>query len=159
MFDILDETCKFENVIIIGDMNARIGEYNSDAVRCNIKQMVETRNTKDKNTNRRGEKLIQRISSDELTVVNGRTPADMNGELTYIGHNGGSVIDLALTNQRAQQFVHDFDVKPTDLSDHMMVLLCWGNKREQEERKESSAIKFTGMQTQRKNLKKRWSSL
>ena len=89
---------------------------------------LNTRATKDRSTNRRGEKLIQKVSSEEFTVINGRTRGDMSGELTYIGHNGGSVIDLAITNQRGQKFVHDFEVKSTDLSDHMIVLLSLGKK-------------------------------
>ena len=128
MYEILDEIGKFDNVILMGDLNARIGEYSADAVRCTLKALVETRETKDKTTNRRGEKLIQRISNDQLMVVNGRTIGDQRGDLTYIGHNGGSVIDLALANQRGQKFVQNLEIKPTHLSDHMMIMLSLGSQ-------------------------------
>ena len=41
MYDILDEISKFDNVIVIGDLNVRIGEYSSDAVRCSLKHLLK----------------------------------------------------------------------------------------------------------------------
>jgi hypothetical protein len=90
-----------EHCIVIGDMNARIGN-NSD-----VNSKWE-RKSKDAFINPRGRELIHFLSNSNMSVLNGATRSDQNGEYTFVNKNGSSVIDLCLISDNIQE---DLDLK------------------------------------------------
>lgn len=96
LMDILE---KFEGfkIYIGGDANCRIGSLNN----CNIDFFIntflyETRYSKDTRINLRGEKLVDFMECFGFSAVNGRSIGDSDGNFTYCGANGQSVIDTIL---------------------------------------------------------------
>lgn len=98
-----------DNTIIIGDLNARIGDHNT-ARQINNPLLTEDRKSKDKLTNKNGEKLIDLLNEFNMEIVNGRTKSDIEGESTFISKNGQSVIDLAVVSQIFLDNVVDFKI-------------------------------------------------
>ena len=140
--EIFDEVDYGENVLLIGDMNGRIGTYSEDTVRCDSWKLKENRAMKDESTNRRGGILIKKIDEHGLLVVNGRTESDMEGELTCIGHNGASMVDLVIANRTAQKLIQDMEVISTHLSDHMILRLDTGKTKQSHEKVRVSCNKI-----------------
>lgn len=100
-------------VVLMGDMNCRIGEVNElrddwyyDNKEINPSVMDEevshdklvVRNSKDKFTNPYGKQLIEMCKATNFCIINGRNVYDIDGEFTFCNHNGSSVIDLCLTH-------------------------------------------------------------
>lgn len=85
------------NVLIIGDLNGRIGERGCRRMINNI-ELREERRSKDKVTNKNG----------ILKVVNGISNSDSEGEYTFMNTNGQSVIDLCLASEKVIDKIKDF---------------------------------------------------
>lgn len=80
-----------EKIIIVGDLNARVGERNIVGV--NEEGRLK-RKSKDKVLNSEGKKLLKMCKELELRIMNGGTEGNKNGEITFIGgksKNCGSV--------------------------------------------------------------------
>ena len=56
-----------------------------------------------------------------LTVLNGRLPGDRNGEYTFLGAMGSSVIDLCSILENIASFVSDFEVLAETFLDHLPI--------------------------------------
>jgi hypothetical protein len=104
-----------EHFIIIGDMNARIGKYSD------VNSKWE-RKSKDTFINPRRRELIHFLSNSNMSVLNGATRSDPNGEYTFVNKNGSSVIDLCLISDKIPE---DLDLKVLDdaTSLHFPILL------------------------------------
>lgn len=76
-------------------MNARTGEEGGGL---DEEGATEVRNTKDKKKNKDGEELVSRIRELDLSIMNGNVEGDEEGEYTYIGGAGCSIIDFAIVN-------------------------------------------------------------
>jgi hypothetical protein len=63
-----------------------------------------------------------------LTILNGRTKGDIEGNYTFIGPNGSSVIDICLVNSLALEDVTKFEVGSWSLSPHNPIHLSLGRK-------------------------------
>lgn len=72
------------NVMILGDLNARIGEKQIGD--CNPERMF--RSSKDKVTNANGTALLKMLDMYGLAVMNGTTVSDRTGEFTFLNKNG-----------------------------------------------------------------------
>jgi hypothetical protein len=57
------------------------------------------RKTKDKVENAKGKRLIEWIEENGWEVLNGNKRGDEEGELTYVGSRGETVIDYAIANE------------------------------------------------------------
>ncbi|CAG5107979.1 Protein of unknown function [Cotesia congregata] len=114
--------CEYENIIVIGDMNARIGE-------CMVPGLSEDNNkkrkSKDKVINAEGKKLLKLCDDLGLKILNGATMGDRAGEMTFIGGKNEdccSVLDLALQLDRGDEVnIMEFRVLKRIESDHLPI--------------------------------------
>lgn len=86
-----------KNMIIIGDCNVRTGSLQDigeeiAALNSNLKV---NRSSMDTEIELRGRKYIGWLEDQGMCVLNGRVKGDEEGNLTFIGAMGNSVIDLA----------------------------------------------------------------
>lgn len=81
-------------------------------------EQVEERNTKDKTRNKEGEILIDMIKESGWTILNGNMQGDEEGEYTYIGKQGSTVIDYVITNEKALDRIGELRVGEKVDSDH-----------------------------------------
>jgi len=87
-----------EILCIGGDFNARIGK---EGKRIEGEEDEESwRNSKDEEVNNEGRELLDLVNRG-WDIANGNMRGDENGELTYIGGKGESVVDYVLVNQKA----------------------------------------------------------
>lgn len=105
-----------EHLLIGGDLNARIGEE------CSIIDQRDgtdkQRKSKDKKINNEGKILTSIVEEKGWVILNGNIPNDEEGEFTYIGPKGQSVIDYTVTNEKALTKIKCFEIEPRIESDH-----------------------------------------
>ncbi|XP_018400175.1 PREDICTED: golgin subfamily A member 6-like protein 22 [Cyphomyrmex costatus] len=129
-------------LIIAGDFNARIGkeggwgELSTEREETSEKERV----SKDKMINKQGRDLMEVMEERGWMVLNGGKERDEEGEWTYEGGGGKSVIDYGIVNWEAWERVERFEVKCRAESDHLPIVIdlgSWyerGEVREEEER-------------------------
>lgn len=81
------EVYEYENIIVGGDFNIRIGGMGGDEEEEGIE-----RRSKDKTIGNGGKRFIRTIKEEGFYFINGRTNGDCEGEYTYIGARGSTVI-------------------------------------------------------------------
>jgi len=142
LFQLLEEDIQhfktFGKVLILGDMNARVGEK-PDYIICdkNINAIDPSdynvdsplpRVTQDKVHNSHGQQLIDLCKSTEMRICNGRL--EVSGSVTYCNANGSSLIDYLLMSEHDFSLVKVFDTPEFNIfSDHapLNVTLCAGH--------------------------------
>lgn len=82
---------------------------------------------------RMGLDLIDFCRKMDLMVTNGRTKGDEQGEYTFMGHQGVSVVDYALASREMSKFFLDFHVLERVESDHMPICLTLYKETERKE--------------------------
>lgn len=113
-----------DNLVLIGDLNGRIGaeqNFTEGTIDNFNKSLVSCRRSKDTIVNSRGKKILDLFTNLGLVVLNGRTKGDNEGEFTFLGGMGSSVIDLAAVSVDCLSVVNDFKVISCPGSDHMPV--------------------------------------
>jgi hypothetical protein len=85
-----------ECMLLGGDFNGRIGER--EARNWEEEKGDGKRKTKDKVENAEGKRLIEWIEENGWEVLNGNKRGDEEGEVTYVGSRGETVIDYAIVN-------------------------------------------------------------
>jgi hypothetical protein len=100
--------------IVIGDFNARIGNFNPSLSNYD-------RVSKDSVVNARGRRLISLINIHNFSILNGCTKSDATGEFTFVNRNGSSCIDLCLINA-VNNLDADFEVLGYEGSCHFPIL-------------------------------------
>lgn len=108
-------------LIVIGDLNGRTG---TEQVFLSYKNVI--RKSKDTTVNNKGRKIIDLCNSCGLTVVNGCASNDLEGNFTFIGGQGCSVIDYCLVGLEIQNRVKRFEIDLQDYSDHLPVVVNVG---------------------------------
>lgn len=114
------------NPIVIGDINARIGEEEQVLEECHraaFKSGTGQRKSRDKQTNSSGRTYLEFCSDNGLVVMNGRTFGDEEGEFTYISKNGNSVNDLCSVSMDILHTIQKFSVISKIWSDHLPIQL------------------------------------
>lgn len=102
-----------EEYIVIGDFNARIREE-----RRNDEEGWDIRKkNKDRTINSRS--LINLVKEIGDHILNGTIGGDKEGEVTYVGAKGCSVIDYAIVNENCNNIVKRFRIMKRVDSDHM----------------------------------------
>lgn len=114
-----------DNVLIVGDLNARIGEYqNSSAniLRARV-ALAESRCSRDKVYNRNGRSLTDFFEVFGLFVLNGSSNSDACGEFTFVSGQGQSVIDFAAISGDWLNIIDDFEVALVNYSAHFPIVI------------------------------------
>ena len=124
-----------EAIMVGGDFNARIGDKGAW-----IKDFIEEeeqnkRSSKDRTFNLRGRKLLEECDEKGWHVLNGNTLGDENGNFTYIGEKGASVIDFVIGNDNALRDVEYFKIEENINSDHLPLTVRLNRKLEREKEK------------------------
>lgn len=83
-------------MIVEGDFNARTAETGTD--RTCMGRRRGKRYLKDKIMNKQGIDLLEKIEKMGLGLLNGNKEGDDQGEWTFTGAKGSSVIDYAICN-------------------------------------------------------------
>ncbi|UYV73054.1 hypothetical protein LAZ67_10001682 [Cordylochernes scorpioides] len=68
-------------------------------------------------------KLLDFLEDNSLTIVNGRSRGDKDGDFTYISERGSSTIDYCILSQGSLQILLDFKVDDQLYSDHHPLVL------------------------------------
>ena len=123
------------DVVVMGDLNARIGLLNDNIVQdaipnnvpCTLYCVSESlpRVSQDNTVNTYGKQLIDICINTGLQIVNGRVGADRGiGRYTCYTYNGSSVVDYVLAQTSIRERIVSFEVDNLQLhSDHCPILL------------------------------------
>ena len=108
--------------IFLGDFNARTACLQNipDEITCHS-CLNSNRKSKDVKSDVKGVQLLDFCDDNGLIILNGRTPGDREGELTFIGGQGSSVIDYCIAGVDTMSIIENFYVKPLTFSDHMPI--------------------------------------
>ncbi|XP_020285268.1 golgin subfamily A member 6-like protein 6 [Pseudomyrmex gracilis] len=95
-----------------------------------------------------GRKIIDSMIENGLNVLNGRINGDWDGEFTYVGAGGSTVIDYVFVNELIVDKVTEFKVEERVDSDHMPVCLKMEETEEEEERSGRQRLKWEKQEEQ-----------
>jgi hypothetical protein len=118
-------------LVCAGDFNARLGNRQDFIVNDDCDYLpylsdseypVDTfniaRKSKDSGENNFGTALLSLCCNLNMHVLNGRCGKDKHGELTFLSHQGKSVVDYVVVSSELFRSVCDFEVMSIDSSDH-----------------------------------------
>lgn len=131
-----------ERVIIGGDFNARTG-LEGGRVR-DMEDEESGRRSKDKKVNAEGKKLTQMLGELGWEIFNGNIEGDEEGEFTYTGGRGETVIDYVLGDERTRRGIERMEVADRVESDHhpLVITMKKGRKRKKGKAKEDKRTKM-----------------
>jgi len=115
------ERSGWEKLIIGGDFNARIAERGSIA--WYEEEEEEKRKSRDKVINKQGRDLLEKVEELGLGILNGNKRGDEEGELTFVGKLGTSVIDYAICNAETWEEIENMKIADRTESDHRPIEL------------------------------------
>lgn len=125
-----------KEIIIGGDFNIRIGELG-----CMETEEIEIgRRSKDKVIGNEGRNLVEWIQEKGLYVLNGVMEGDWEGEFTYVGARGSTVIDYVMTNEKAYDKVREFRIDNRVDSDHMPMIVVREEEEGRQDKEEAEII-------------------
>lgn len=93
------------------------------------------RKSKDSKKNKKGETLLDFIRERGWFIMNGCTEGDEDGEWTYIGPIGESVIDYILGGERITDDVKKMEIGDNVDSEHHPIIVWIKGKEETENRR------------------------
>jgi len=108
--------------IVGGDFNARTGEKGGE-VRGEGEEEEGRRKSRDKKVNAEGRVLLERIEELGWVIWNGGINGDEEGEWTYTGGRGESVIDYVLGEIETKEYVEKMEIGDQVDSDHHPVVI------------------------------------
>lgn len=96
------------------------------------------RSSKDKITSNEGQNFIEWLQENVWYLLNRNTRGDWEGEFTYIGSRGTSVIDYAIVNEEMLDRIEEFKIgnKQTRITCHFNIGIKTEERRKQNEKKE-----------------------
>lgn len=84
-----------------------------------IEEEGRKRRSKNKVIGNGGRNLVNWLGEKGWNILNGRTEGDWEGEYTYVGARGSSVIDYVVVNEKIDAKVIEFKIDVRVDSDHM----------------------------------------
>ncbi|XP_066590571.1 trichohyalin-like [Prorops nasuta] len=118
--------------LIGGDWNARTGEIGTGKV---DEGEGDGRESKDKVVNAEGKRMLELVGEMGLEIWNGRIEGDREGDFTYVGHMGRSVIDYVVGDRRTRRGIKGMEIEVRTESDHLPLVVETKGKREREVRR------------------------
>lgn len=106
------------NIMVIGDWNAHLAAsqiFTEDQ----IEAIEIVRNSKDKAFDSKGRKILEKLQEYNLIIKNGCSKSDKEGDYTFIGAQGCSVIDFCAVSGLWSGFFDDLRVDRMNISEHM----------------------------------------
>lgn len=85
--------------------------------------------------------MLQLIEDRGWHIANGNVQGDKEGEFTYVGSRGATVIDYAVTNTAGLEELTRFNVEERVESDHMPICLTFRLPRRQIRDKQGKGVK------------------
>ncbi|KMQ88770.1 hypothetical protein RF55_11684 [Lasius niger] len=115
---------KGKRVVIGGDFNTRIGEMGGRVNMGENEEIIKSRNFKDKKINRERRRLVEVLEETGWSIINDNIRGDEEGEYTYTGGRGNTVIDYVLGNEGVWEKIERLEIGEDIDSDHHPVI-CW----------------------------------
>ncbi|UYV74751.1 hypothetical protein LAZ67_12000810 [Cordylochernes scorpioides] len=113
-----------KEIILLGDLNIRTGKLGGLHNPLNFQlPLTSERRAKDHIISSLSNKLLDFLEDNSLTIVNGRSRGDKDGDFTYISERGSSTIDYCILSQGSLQILLDFKVDDQLYSDHHPLVL------------------------------------
>ena len=112
-----------EGILIIGgDFNIRKGNEGKAIDTVNGERETRVRVGKDTVIGNGGNKMLEFIGKKGWAIANGNMESDKEGEFTFLGARGSTVIDYVIINERAKVNASKFTVEERIESDlHLLV--------------------------------------
>lgn len=120
---------EIRNFFILGDLNARTSNFQTfEKYILEENTVIDCkRKSKDAVLDGNGRMVLDFLNDTGGVILNGRTPADPDGEMTFVGGRGMSVIDYACCSLDAIKWVKDLQVVSKPYSDHLPLKLVLKN--------------------------------
>ncbi|KAL6419614.1 hypothetical protein ACFW04_013702 [Cataglyphis niger] len=120
-------------ILIGGDFNARTSEGGGVISKGYEEEEGVGRKSRDKRINKEGKELLRWIKKAGWTIFNGCTKGDIEGEWTYTGGSGNSVIDYVMGDEDTRMQVDEVMGDNTDFDHHPIIV--WTQEGKDEFRK------------------------
>jgi len=110
--------------IIVGDFNARTGEegggidFNTAGDKEEKEEGKRIRKSKDKTLNAEGRRLVSFLEEKGWEIYNGCIKGDEEGEFTFTGGRGNSVIDYVIGDEETRDHIRGMRIGERVESDH-----------------------------------------
>ena len=110
---------------VLGDLNARIADSQiiDEHLLVDLPLVSAFRNSKDKTIDAKGRKLLELIDNCGGVVVNGRLADDIDGEYSFCGVMGSSIIDYCFCSLDFLKVISKFSIPSKAYSDHFPITI------------------------------------
>ena len=117
--------------IIGGDFNARTGQEGGRVEEEGRGLREGERKSKDKKMDREGRLLVKCVEERGWEILNGNVRGDEEGEFTFTGGRGDTVIDYVIGDGEIRKKIESMTVGDrVDSDHHPLEMVIWGSKEE-----------------------------
>lgn len=109
-------------IVLGSDLNSRLGNEDGGfpPETLNRTNLLIARSSQDLVINKQGLDILNFMTDNGFFLLNGRTPEDNEGKITFVGPRGTSVIDLVWTNYEGARNIKTLQVEDDSCgSDHL----------------------------------------
>ncbi|UYV63050.1 hypothetical protein LAZ67_2002977 [Cordylochernes scorpioides] len=111
-------------IVLNGDLNVRTSDLGDFHNLLDTPTLLSaSRASSDPASSSLSEILVDFFDDNSLTILNGRSTSDRNGNFTFISSQGSSVIDLAVVSPALLELIVDLSVECMPYSDHLPLVL------------------------------------
>ncbi|UYV60127.1 hypothetical protein LAZ67_1000053 [Cordylochernes scorpioides] len=113
-----------KELILIGDLNIRTGGLGGLYNPTNLQlSLVSERKARDLVISPLAEGILEFLEDNSLTIINGRSTGDREGDFTFVSERGSSTIDYCIVSQGILEKISDFRIETQMYSDHLPLIL------------------------------------